>query len=125
MGMSTMASVTDKGLDKKDVDTTVHSDDTAESWLGRVLVINRRQLSTVLADSADKLHMDALRLYMDRFDFHHTALDVALRRLLMDLSLPKETQQIDRVIETFAQRYDVCEPGLFGTKGMSPQNVHS
>lgn len=61
--------------------------------------------------------MDALCSYMSRFDFNHTALDVALRRLLMDLSLPKETQQIDRVVEAFATRYEQCEPGLFGAKG--------
>jgi hypothetical protein len=118
-----------RGLDKKDVDTTVHEDDTPEAWLARVLAISRRQLSTVLAQrwvkeeqtqtdphSSETFHMDALRLYMKRFDFHHTGLDVALRRLLMDLSLPKETQQIDRVVETFAARYDACEPGLFGSK---------
>jgi hypothetical protein len=67
--------------------------------------------------SADEFHNTALTLYMNRFDFTHIALDVALRRLLMHMSLPKETQQIDRVIEAFATRYDLCEPGLFGTKG--------
>lgn len=56
---------------------------------------------------------------MNRFDFTHIALDVALRRFLMHMSLPKETQQIDRVIEAFATRYDLCEPGLFGSKGQS------
>lgn len=56
---------------------------------------------------------------MAQFDFTHNALDIALRRLLMQISLPKETQQIDRVLEAFAKRYEVCEPGLFGSKGMS------
>ena len=56
---------------------------------------------------------------MSRFDFTHNALDVALRRLLMDMSLPRETQQIDRIIEAFAVRYEECEPGLFLQKGES------
>lgn len=56
---------------------------------------------------------------MAQFDFTRLALDVALRMLLMRMSLPKETQQIDRVIEAFSQRYETCEPGLFGTKGES------
>jgi Sec7-like guanine-nucleotide exchange factor len=35
----------------------------------------------------------------------------------MHMSLPKETQQIDRVVEAFAVRYEQCEPGLFKDKG--------
>lgn len=70
-----------------------------------------------LTSSAGKIHSAALTLYMNRFDFTHIALDVALRRFLMHMSLPRETQQIDRVIEAFATRYDLCEPGLFGTRG--------
>ncbi|KAF9240934.1 hypothetical protein BU15DRAFT_87495 [Melanogaster broomeanus] len=44
---------------------------------------------------------------------HPDPLDVALRRLLMDVGLPRETQQIDRVIEAFANRYLSCNPDLF------------
>lgn len=36
----------------------------------------------------------------------------------MDLSLPKETQQIDRVMESFAKRYEECNPGLFLSEGI-------
>ena len=54
---------------------------------------------------------------MHRFDFTHVPLDVALRKLLMHVSLPRETQQIDRLIEAFAFRYEQCEPGLFTNKG--------
>lgn len=67
--------------------------------------------------SGDEYHTAALKLYMDRFDFTHNALDVALRMLLMQMSLPRETQQIDRIIEAFANRYEECEPGLFTNKG--------
>jgi Sec7-like guanine-nucleotide exchange factor len=54
---------------------------------------------------------------MTKFDFTHQPLDIALRQLLMHMSLPKETQQIDRVVEAFAVRYEQCEPGLFKDKG--------
>lgn len=67
--------------------------------------------------SGDEYHTAALKLYMDKFDFTHNALDVALRMLLMQISLPRETQQIDRIIEAFANRYEECEPGLFTNKG--------
>ena len=67
--------------------------------------------------SGDEFQLEALRIYMERFDFQRSPLDVALRRLLMHMSLPRETQQIDRVIEAFAARYEECEPGLFLQKG--------
>ena len=54
---------------------------------------------------------------MSRFNFHSDPLDVALRKLLMDVGLPRETQQIDRVIEAFAARYEDCNPGLFTNSG--------
>jgi Sec7-like guanine-nucleotide exchange factor len=56
---------------------------------------------------------------MGRFDFEHQPLDIALRQLLMHMSLPKETQQIDRVMEAFAARYEECEPRLFKQHGRS------
>ncbi|WVR08533.1 hypothetical protein IAU60_005588 [Kwoniella sp. DSM 27419] len=92
-------------------------DEEPRQWLERVIAtIPRQEISNVLAASGDGFYIEALRLYMSSFDFTHNALDVALRRLLMHISLPKETQQIDRVIEAFAQRYEQCEPGLFGAK---------
>lgn len=36
----------------------------------------------------------------------------------MDLALPRETQQIDRVMEAFASRYNECNTGLFAQAGM-------
>jgi Sec7-like guanine-nucleotide exchange factor len=63
--------------------------------------------------------MNALRSYIDRFEFDGDPLDVALRKLLMDVGLPRETQQIDRVMETFANRYLVCNQSLFISDGMS------
>ena len=35
----------------------------------------------------------------------------------MDVGLPRETQQIDRVIEAFAARYVQCNPNLFSSDG--------
>jgi Sec7-like guanine-nucleotide exchange factor len=53
------------------------------------------------------------------FDFKNDPLDVSLRKLLMDVTLPRETQQIDRVIEAFARRYLACNPSLFISDGLS------
>jgi len=35
----------------------------------------------------------------------------------MDVGLPRETQQIDRVMEAFAVHYRQCNPGLFVSDG--------
>ncbi|KAJ2600613.1 hypothetical protein EV177_007111, partial [Coemansia sp. RSA 1804] len=61
----------------------------------------------------DRMHQELLEAYMRRFDFHEQPVDLALRQLFQQLRLPSESQQIDRVITSFAQRYDTCNPGLF------------
>ncbi|KAG9038197.1 hypothetical protein FRB95_002637 [Tulasnella sp. JGI-2019a] len=89
-------------------------EETPEAFLSRLMeVVSKADLAGILASSSDDFYTRTLCSYMSRFDFTSDALDVALRKLLMDLSLPKETQQIDRVMEAFARRYDDCNPGLF------------
>jgi Sec7-like guanine-nucleotide exchange factor len=67
--------------------------------------------------SADSFHATALRVYIGRYEYFNDPLDVALRKLLMHVGLPRETQQIDRVIEAFATRYAECNPNLFASEG--------
>lgn len=62
--------------------------------------------------------MAALKTFIERFDFVGDPLDIALRKLLLEIGLPKETQQIDRVMEGFADRYIQCNPDLYVSKGM-------
>lgn len=38
---------------------------------------------------------------------------MSLRKFLLEAELPKETQQVDRVIQAFADRYHECNPGIF------------
>ncbi|SCV74862.1 BQ2448_7891 [Microbotryum intermedium] len=78
-----------------------------------VSLLSRPDVSRYLAQSADAFHTEALAAYFARFDFTLDALDIALRKLLMEVSLPTETQQIDRVMEAFAKRYIQCNDGLF------------
>ncbi|KAG0709032.1 hypothetical protein DFH29DRAFT_993870 [Suillus ampliporus] len=63
--------------------------------------------------SADAKYVATLKLYIGKFSFAGDPLDVALRRLLMHIGLPRETQQIDRVMEAFAKRYVECNPDIF------------
>jgi Sec7-like guanine-nucleotide exchange factor len=79
--------------------------------------VTKAEVASVLASSADEFHTAALGEYMRRFSFVHNPLDVALRKLLMDVRLPRETQQIDRVMEAFARRYNECNDGIWGQEG--------
>ncbi|KAI1797784.1 hypothetical protein LXA43DRAFT_266533 [Ganoderma leucocontextum] len=91
-------------------------EETPEDYLQRLVeAISKGEVATVLASSADTFHARALRVYIERFNFVADPLDVAIRKLLMDVGLPRETQQIDRVIEAFAARYVQCNPNLFSS----------
>lgn len=54
-------------------------------------------------------------MYMENFDFINDPIDIAIRKLLLGLHLPRETQQIDRVMQAFADRYNACNPALFAS----------
>jgi hypothetical protein len=98
-----------------------NTEESAEDYVRRISsTIPRNEIAGILATSNDPFYTEAMRLYMTKFDFTHQPLDIALRQLLMHMSLPKETQQIDRVVEAFAVRYEQCEPGLFKDKGEYP-----
>ncbi|KAI0348635.1 hypothetical protein BDW22DRAFT_1320867 [Trametopsis cervina] len=93
-----------------------HEEEQPEIYVQRLMeAVSKAEVASVLAASADEFHTQALRSYLSQFDFNHDPLDVALRRLLMDVGLPRETQQIDRVMEAFAERYRHCHPNLFNS----------
>lgn len=54
---------------------------------------------------------------MRRFNFRNQPLDVALRLLLLEAKLPHESQQIDRILGAFAQRYEECNSQLYSAPG--------
>ncbi|KAJ1936100.1 hypothetical protein FBU59_005166, partial [Linderina macrospora] len=70
------------------------------------------ELGTFLAGSGRQRILDA---YMQRLAFADRPIDFALRHLLRHLHLPREAQQIDRVMTAFAARYHACNPSLFGS----------
>jgi hypothetical protein len=52
---------------------------------------------------------------MRGFGFFGDPMDMAIRKLLMEVELPKETQQIDRCLQSFANRYHECNPGIYAS----------
>ncbi|KAF0720674.1 Aste57867_99 [Aphanomyces stellatus] len=54
-----------------------------------------------------------LHEFVDMMDFHEMEVDVAIRRYLSYFRLPGEAQKIDRMMEKFAERYHLNNPGVF------------
>ncbi|KAF9915607.1 hypothetical protein BX616_005751 [Lobosporangium transversale] len=77
----------------------------------------KRDEISIFLGQAKPFNRMVLTHYMNNFDFSGKRLDVAFRQLCQKLVLKGETQEVDRVLEGFAQRYVDCNPrSIFGTK---------
>ncbi|KAL9044369.1 MAG: hypothetical protein Q9214_002489 [Letrouitia sp. 1 TL-2023] len=90
--------------------------DTPAKYLVRLEeAVSRCIVATILSKSDDEFSKSVLRSYMRGFKFFGDPLDMSIRKLLMEAELPKETQQIDRVLQAFANRYHECNPGIYAS----------
>ncbi|KAF2481722.1 hypothetical protein BDY17DRAFT_252649, partial [Neohortaea acidophila] len=88
--------------------------DTPGKYLERLeAAVARSMIAGILSKSADPFAQNVLRSYTRRFVFFGEPIDMSLRKFLLEADLPKETQQVDRVIQAFADRYHECNPGIF------------
>lgn len=62
---------------------------------------------------ADKQTFEIRRLYLEHFEFKSQTVLEALREFLGKLVLKGETQEQDRILESFANRYSQCNPDFF------------
>lgn len=93
--------------------------DTPATYLTRLEEnLPRGLIAGVLCQSDDDFFKVALRKYMRSFSYFGDPVDMSIRKLLMEVELPKETQQIDRFLQSFADRYHECNPGIFASAGM-------
>ncbi|KAF2736277.1 hypothetical protein EJ04DRAFT_490331 [Polyplosphaeria fusca] len=75
--------------------------------------VEKSTIPSYLTKTDDAFMLAVLRSYMRRFAFFGDPIDMAIRKLLMQVELPKETQQIDRVLQGFSDRYHECNPGIY------------
>ncbi|KAH8887461.1 hypothetical protein GQ53DRAFT_294684 [Thozetella sp. PMI_491] len=91
-------------------------DDTPAKYLERLLeVVSRSVIAAAVSKGTDTFSQSVLRSYMRGFKFFGDPMDMAIRKLLMEAELPKETQQIDRCLQAFANRYHECNPGVYSS----------
>ncbi|KAI5458387.1 hypothetical protein BGZ63DRAFT_426790 [Mariannaea sp. PMI_226] len=91
-------------------------DESAAKYLVRLEdVASRGIIASTLSKSADPFMLSVLRSYMRSFSFFGDPMDMSIRKLLMEAELPKETQQIDRFLQAFSNRYHECNPGIYSS----------
>lgn len=93
-----------------------HDEESPAKYLARLEdVVSRGLIASALSKGTDAFTAAVLRSYMRKFSFFGDPMDMALRKLLMEAELPKETQQIDRCLQAFANRYHECNPGIYSS----------
>jgi Sec7-like guanine-nucleotide exchange factor len=92
--------------------------EAAIQYLKRVEELTpRSQIPCILSKRTDDFYFAVMRSFMRTYVFFGDPLDMAIRKLLIEIVLPKETQQIDRVLQSFSDRYQECNPGIFDSSG--------
>ncbi|XP_023574826.1 cytohesin-4 isoform X2 [Octodon degus] len=74
--------------------------------------LNKTAIGTYLGER-DPLNLQVLQAFVDCHEFANLNLVQALRQFLWSFRLPGEAQKIDRMMESFAARYCLCNPGVF------------
>eukprot|EP00357_Protocruzia_adherens_P030422 CAMPEP_0114996366 /NCGR_PEP_ID=MMETSP0216-20121206/14262_1 /TAXON_ID=223996 /ORGANISM="Protocruzia adherens, Strain Boccale" /LENGTH=1486 /DNA_ID=CAMNT_0002360545 /DNA_START=178 /DNA_END=4638 /DNA_ORIENTATION=+ len=74
--------------------------------------LDKELVGEILGHTSER-SSDILGEYCKLFNFKDQAFDEALRLFLWTFRLPKEAQQIDRIIESFSLAFDHDNPGLF------------
>ena len=91
-------------------------EDTPATYLAKLeATVPRGMMAAILCKGYDEFSKTCLRKYMRGFSYFVDPIDMAVRKMLMEVELPKETQQIDRLLQGFADRYCECNPGIFAS----------
>ncbi|KXT12210.1 hypothetical protein AC579_3449 [Pseudocercospora musae] len=94
--------------------------DTPGKYLERLqAAVAKSVIAGILSKSSDPFMQAVLRSYTRTFPFFTEPIDMSLRKFLLQAELPRETQQVDRVIQAFADRYHECNPGIFLDSGVA------
>ncbi|XP_037244421.1 cytohesin-2 isoform X1 [Falco naumanni] len=74
--------------------------------------LNKTAIGDYLGER-EEFNIGVLHAFVDLHEFTDLNLVQALRQFLWSFRLPGEAQKIDRMMEAFAQRYCLCNPGVF------------
>lgn len=86
----------------------------ADFFLDRLGLLSKRRLGEYFGSGKD-FNQAVCEHFMSKLDFEALPLDGALRILLKQFRLPKEAQQIDRILDKFARHYYSGNSGMFNS----------
>ena len=85
-----------------------------ESYLERLSVYGKF-VGPILSSKDDKYKLECLENYLDNhFSFYRDPLDISLRKVLMLLELPKDPEQIDRLLTRVSRVYYKQQKEYYG-----------
>jgi brefeldin A-inhibited guanine nucleotide-exchange protein len=65
------------------------------------------------------INKKVLHAFVETFDFNELPIDISMRRFLTSFRLPGEGQQIDRIMEKFAEHFCSQNPAAFANAGVA------
>ncbi|KAI8384416.1 uncharacterized protein BYT42DRAFT_260421 [Radiomyces spectabilis] len=116
-----------EGRDNDEIDHPFSASSYAERiWEGDETVYSDMERVAQWIGDGKPASTEILKCYMGYFDFENQPLDEAFRTLCGKLHLKAEAQQIDRILQSFAQRYWDCNPNcIFGNRDVVHAIVYS
>ena len=87
------------------ISSATNNKELAEFFLSKLGRLNKKILGEYLAKPTSK---QLLQEFIGLLDFTNMRVDEAIRILLKTFRLPGESQQIERIVELFAERYVEC-----------------
>lgn len=100
-----LAALCEKGFIKDPADPK----EVAEFFFHKSTRLNKKMLGEFLAKPSN---IELLKHFMTLFEFDGLRVDEALRLMLKAFRLPGESQQIERIVELFAEAYVGCQSDL-------------
>ncbi|XP_013877039.1 IQ motif and SEC7 domain-containing protein 1 [Austrofundulus limnaeus] len=74
--------------------------------------LSKQMVGEFLGNRQKQFNRDVLDCVVDEMDFSDLELDEGLRKFQAHIKVQGEAQKVERLIESYSQRYCVCNPGL-------------
>ena len=84
--------------------------------------LSKKMLGEYICDLQKPFHMAVLHSFVSEMEFSGLHLDIALRQLLAEVSIPGEAQKIEKLVEVFSKRYIDCNQ-MFVSGFKSPDAI--
>ena len=84
--------------------------------------LSKKMLGEYICDLQKPFNLAVLHAFVSEMDFSGPHLDIGLRQLLAEVSIPGEAQKIEKLVEVFSKRYIDCNQ-MFVSSFKSPDTI--